>query len=229
MLADIDAAANARAEAALHSESIAASTMAADVADFNSVLAVVERAESLFGGVDILVNVAGSGTPTTIEATRPEEWDRIVQLNLTGPFNAIKACVASMRKRGGGVIVTVSSLAATSMSMNFGASYTASKAGVLGLTRHAAFELARDKIRVNAVLPGPVLTPLAQRGTKKTHEEVIGRVPLGRWITPDEVAEPILFFCTDASSAITGTTLVVDGGLSIGSPTSPEVYFSSRE
>ena len=173
--------------------------------------------------------MAGSGTPTTIATTPPEDWDRIIRLNLSGPFNGIKACADAIRRRGGGAIVTVSSLAAISMSMNFGASYTASKSGVMGLTRHAAFELARDNIRVNAVLPGPVLTALTQRGTQAAHDEVIGRVPLGRWITPEEIAAPILFFCTAASSAITGTSLVVDGGLSIGSPTSPDVYFASRD
>lgn len=229
LLIDIDSDANARAEAALRQEGVAVAVRNADVADLPSFLDAAQAAESRFGGIDILVNVAGSGTQTTLDATSAEAWDRIIRLNLSGPFNGIKACTDAMRRRGGGAIVTVSSLAAISMSMNFGASYTASKSGVLGLTRHAAFELARDNIRVNAVLPGPVLTQLTQRGTPQTQDEVIGRVPLGRWITPEEVAAPILFFCTDASSAITGTSLVVDGGLSIGCPTSPDVYFASRD
>lgn len=229
VLVDIDPAAIERAESALRGEGVSTMARLADVADYGRFVAVVEETEASFGGIDILVNVAGSGTTTTIDATSPDEWGRIVALNMTGPFNGIKACADPMRRRGGGAIVTVSSLAALSMSMNFGASYTASKSGVLGLTRHAAFELARDNIRVNVVLPGPVLTPLTQRGTKEAHDEVIGRVPLGRWITPEEIAQPILFLCTDASSAMTGASLVVDGGLNIGSPASPDVYFASRQ
>jgi NAD(P)-dependent dehydrogenase (short-subunit alcohol dehydrogenase family) len=225
---DLDKTRNEQVVSDLRSQGVVAAAIELDVAEHKAFAAAVDDVVRDLGGVDILVNVAGSGTPTVLDDTSVDEWDRIVALNLRGPFNGIKSCAGPMRRRGGGSIVTVASLAAHSMSMNFGASYTASKSGVLGLTRHAAFELARDNIRVNTVLPGPVLTPLAKRGTDRTHAEVIGRVPLGRWIQPEEVAAPILFFCSDAASACTGTSLVVDGGLDIGCPTSPQVYFESR-
>lgn len=200
-----------------------------DVSNANEVLEAMNEVERRFGQLNVLVNVAGGGKPTTIAGTSSRDWDDAIGVNLTGPFNCIKHSAGGMRRSGGGAIVTVASLASLTMSMNLGASYTAAKAGVLGLTRHAAFELARDKIRVNAVLPGPVLTNLVRNHGS---EEVLGSVPrivpLGRWIRPEEVADATMFFCSDMSSGCTGTHLVVDGGLHIGSPSDKEAYFRSR-
>jgi len=109
--------------------------------------------------------------------------------------------------------------------MNNGVSYTAAKAGVLGLTRHAAFELGADQIRVNAVLPGPVLTgQMKAKISAETLASVPRTLPLGRWVDPSEIAAPILFFCSPMSSACTGTHVVIDCGLHIGAPTSRDEY-----
>lgn len=208
-----------------------ADTMAVvvDVTDAAALAGACARVEERFGRIDILVNVAGGGQPTTLENTPAADWDRIVALNLSAPFYGIQAVAPAMRRVGGGAIVTVSSLAALQISLNNGVSYTSAKSGVLGLTRHAAFELARDRIRVNAVLPGPIMTPqMDAKIDDATREAIPRKVPLGRWLTPEEVAAPILFLCSDAASGCTGTHLVVDGGLHIGSPTDAAVYFARR-
>ena len=141
-----------------------------------------------------------------------------------------KAGAPALRIRGGGAIVTVASLAGLRMSMNNGVSYTSAKAGVLGLTRHAAFELACDNIRVNAVLPGPVLTPqMKAKISQETLERVPREVPLGRWVQPEEVASPILFFCSPMSSACTGTHVIIDCGLHVGATSSREEYNRTRD
>jgi len=190
----------------------------------------VERTESELGGIDFIINVAGGGSRQTLNTMTDTDWHAIVDLNLTGPFYSIKAGVPALRRRGGGAIVTVASLASIRMSMNNGVSYTASKAGVLGLTRHAAFELGRDGIRVNAVLPGPVLTPqMRAKISKETLEGVPKTLPLGRWVAPEEVAAPILFFCSSLSSACTGTHVVIDGGLHVGATSSRDEYDSFRD
>ena len=200
-----------------------------DVTQWDDVSRTVDEVEASFGRIDILVNVAGGGSPTTIQSATPEDWGRIVGLNLTAPFYCIKAVAPAMRRAGGGQIVTVGSLAAFQMSFNNGVSYTAAKSGVLGLTRHAAFELARDNIRVNAVLPGPIMTPqMDAKIDAKSRAAVPKQVPLGRWLAPDEVAGPILFFCSDASRGCTGTHVIVDGGLHIGAQYDAATYFAKR-
>ncbi len=201
-----------------------------DVRDLDGYLDAVAQAEREFGGLDYIVNVAGGGSRQTLATMTSEDWHAIVDLNLTGPFNSIKAGAPALRRRGGGAIVTVASLAAITMSMNNGLSYTASKSGVLGLTRHAAFELGGDNIRVNAVLPGPVLTP--QMKAKLSPEKLAAvprTLPLGRWVQAEEVAAPILFFCSPMASACTGTHVVIDCGLHVGAPSSRDEYNRSRD
>ena len=200
-----------------------------DVTNLDDIMAAVSDVERTFGRIDILVSVAGGGTPTTIDSASADDWDRVVGLNLSAPFYGIKAVAPAMRRSGGGSIVTVGSLAAFQMSFNNGASYTAAKSGVLGLTRHAAFELARDNIRINAVLPGPVMTPqMDAKIDARSRADVPRRVPMGRWLTPDDVVGPILFFCSDAARACTGTHVIVDGGLHVGAQYDTETYFSKR-
>lgn len=211
-------------------EDAGTTTAVVDVTDAPAIAAACAGVEERLGRIDILVNVAGGGLPRTLDATPAADWDRIVALNLSAPFYVIQAVAPAMRRAGGGAVVTVSSLAALQISLNNGASYTAAKSGVLGLTRHAAFELARDGIRVNAVLPGPIMTPqMDAKIDAATREAIPRKVPLGRWLTPEEVAAPIVFLCSDAASGCTGTHLVVDGGLHIGSPTDAATYFARRD
>jgi len=201
-----------------------------DVRQYEGFVEAIARTESEFGGLDFIVNVAGGGSRQTLATMEPDDWHAIVDLNLTGPFHAIKAGAPALRRRGGGAIVTVASLASIRMSMNNGISYTASKSGVLGLTRHAAYELGRDNIRVNAVLPGPVLTPqMKAKISAETLARVPRELPLGRWVQPEEVAAPILFFCSPMASACTGTHVVIDCGLHVGATSSREEYDRTRD
>lgn len=201
-----------------------------DVRDADQVNSVVDELAGRLGGIDILVNVAGGGTPQTLETLSPENWRSVLDLNLSGPFYFTRAVAPHMRKRGGGAIVTTASLAAITMSMNNGVSYTAAKTGLLGLTRHSAYELARDGIRVNAVLPGPTLTGQikAKMSPERIDAVAIG-LPLGRWVMPEEIARAILFFCSDLSSACTGTHFIVDSGMHIGAPQSYDEYRKHRD
>lgn len=227
---DRDGAGAEALAAQLRSEQARAIGGGFDVRDYEGFAEAIAFTERELGGLDFIVNVAGGGSRQTLSTMTPDDWHAIVDLNLTGPFHSIKAGAPALRRRGGGAIVTVCSLAALRMSMNNGMSYTASKAGVLGLTRHAAFELGRDNIRVNAVLPGPVLTP--QMRAKLPPEkiaEVPRTLPLGRWVQPEEVAAPILFFCSPMSSACTGTHVVIDSGLHVGAASSRDEYDRSRD
>ena len=200
-----------------------------DVMDLDRVESAVAEVANKFGRLDIMISVAGGGTPTTIKSADAGDWNRVIGLNLSGPFFCIKAAAPFMRKVGGGSIVTVGSLAAFQMSFNNGVSYTAAKSGVLGLTRHAAFELSRDNIRVNAVLPGPIMTPqMDAKIDAKSRAAVPKQVPLGRWLSPEEVADPILFFCSEAARGCTGTHVLVDGGLHIGAQYDSATYFAKR-
>jgi 3-oxoacyl-[acyl-carrier protein] reductase len=201
-----------------------------DVRDLEAYTQAIERTRSELGGVDHIINVAGGGSRQTLATMSSEDWHAIVDLNLTGPFNAIKAAAPALRARGGGSIVIVGSLAGLRMSMNNGVSYTAAKAGVLGLVRHAAFELGSDGIRVNAVLPGPVLTPQMQaKISREILERVPRELPLGRWVQAEEVAAPILFFCSRMAHACTGTHVIIDCGLHVGATSSRDEYFSRRD
>ena len=230
VLCDRDGAAVQRLADELQGTGARVLTDSFDVREFEPFSVAIARSEAEFGGLDFIVNVAGGGSRQTLATMTPADWQAIVDLNLTGPFHSIKAGAPALRRRGGGAIVTVGSLAGVRMSMNNGVSYTAAKSGVLGLTRHAAFELGRDNIRVNAVLPGPVLTPQMQA---KISAETLARVPrelpLGRWVQPGEVAAPILFFCSPMASACTGTHVIIDCGLHVGATSSREEYDRTRD
>jgi NAD(P)-dependent dehydrogenase (short-subunit alcohol dehydrogenase family) len=225
---DVDGAERLAAELRANGAKAIAGEM--DVRQYDAFAAGVDRTEHELGGLDIVVSVAGGGTRQTLATLTPEDWHAIIDLNLTGPFNAVKAGAPALRRRGGGAIVTVGSLAGLRMSMNNGVSYTAAKAGVLGLTRHAAFELGRDNIRVNAVLPGPVLTPqMKAKISPETLARVPTELPLGRWVQPEEVAAPILFFCSPMANACTGTHVIIDCGLHVGATSSREEYDRTRD
>ena len=164
-----------------------------------------------------------------IGETSAEDWDRVIAVNLTGAFNGIQAVLPHMRARGGGAIVNIASIAGQRISFGGTANYTASKAGLLGLTRHAAYELAPDRIRVNAVCPGPTATGFG--GAMPTVEAMAARalrIPLGRMCEPEDIADPILFLAGNAARMITGVALTVDGGVLVKNDTPYEEYFRRR-
>jgi len=177
----------------------------------------------------VLVNNAGIGDVDLIETLPLEMWRSVMDVNLTAPFLSVQAALPMLRKAGQASIINVASIAGKRMSYNGGAAYTASKSGLLGFTRHAAYELARDGIRINAVCPGPTLTPMIMNSTSaEERDRGVQNIPLASWIEPQDIANAILFLASDASRMCTGTTIDVDGGFLISSGASAENYFARR-
>jgi NAD(P)-dependent dehydrogenase (short-subunit alcohol dehydrogenase family) len=206
-----------------------ATAHALDVSDRDAFARLTEGVTEAWGGIDILVNGAGTTVRRMIAEMAAEDWDRVLAVNLTGAFNGIRAVLPHMRARGGGAIVNVASIAGQRISFGGTANYTASKAGLLGLTRHAAYELAPDGIRVNAVCPGPTATGFG--GAIPTDEVKATRalkIPLGRMCEPEDIAGPVLFLAGEAARMITGVALTVDGGVLVKNDTPYEEYFRRR-
>jgi NAD(P)-dependent dehydrogenase (short-subunit alcohol dehydrogenase family) len=225
---DRDAAAAERVAGEIAGRGGNASAYAIDVADraaFNAAAAEIAEAA---GGIDMLVNGAGTTVRRLIPDMSPEDWDRVIAVNLTGAFNGIQAVLPHMRRRGG-AIVNVASIAGQRISFGGTANYSASKAGLLGLTRHAAYELAPDGIRVNAVCPGPTATAFGGAlPSQETRAVRAQKIPLGRMCEPEDIADPILFLASPAARMITGVALTVDGGVLVKNDTPYEEYFRRR-
>jgi NAD(P)-dependent dehydrogenase (short-subunit alcohol dehydrogenase family) len=188
--------------------------MKADVSDMAQVSQMVDAVLERFGTVDILVNNAGVlGKTVPLESISGEEWARVININLTGVFNCTKAVLPAMKKRKKGKIVNVSSSAGRSFSTFGAAHYTASKAGVLGLTRHTANEAAAYNINVNAVTPGSMDTEMVRLNASPEHiAQEEANIPLGRLGTPEEEAYLVLFLASEEASYITGATVDINGG-----------------
>lgn len=189
----------------------------ADVTREADIQGVVEQAEKRFGRIHAAVNNAGiESAYGPVQDRSIEEFDRLIAVNLRGVFLGLKHEIPHMLKHGGGAIVNTASQAGLTGLANV-AIYTASKHGVVGLTKSTSLELARSNIRVNAVAPGPVDTGLLHRMVHgQVPISVIAEgVPMGRIAQPEEVAEAILFLCSDAASYITGHTLPIDGGFTV--------------
>ena len=202
-----------------------------DVRDPESVARAVGEAAEAQGGLDGLVNNAGTGPPRLLETTGEAEWDLILDVNLKGMFNCTRAATPHLKARGGGAIVNLASIAGKNISLGAGVPYTASKWGVIGFTRHVAYELAPWGIRANLVCPGTTRTRMLGGGDATTggaQERIAKGVPLGRLIEPDEIAHAILFFLSPRAAMCTGAELVVDGGILLGSARSYDEYFRNR-
>ena len=188
-----------------------------DITDPDAVSALVERVVGDTGRVDVLVNNAGIRVEADVIDTTIEDWDRMMAVNLTAIFLACKFALPQMLEQGSGVVVSVASVAGLNPIPDR-AAYCASKAGVIGLTRQMALQYARRGIRVNAVCPGPTLTPFARRYHETFDDPeaemaaFTGRLPVGRFAEPEEIASAIAFLASDEASFITGSVLDVDGG-----------------
>lgn len=186
----------------------------ADIAREDEVERLVGDAVGRLGSIDILVNSAGiDGAGVGALELSTESWRHVLEINLTGPFLVARAVARAMTGARGGAIVNVASLNGLAAEPNF-ADYNASKGGVVMLTRSLAVDLVGRNIRVNAVCPGYILTPMteAYASDPRTGAAIRAAIPMGRFGEPEEVAAAVAFLCSDDASYITGELLVVDGG-----------------
>src|ERR671917_1238199 len=205
----------------LREEDLEVRGMRGDVTSSADMKALVDFTVQTYGGLDVLVNSAGIQRYGTVTETEEEVWDEVLGVNLKGMYLAARHAIPAMRERGGGSIVNVSSVQAIASQTGV-AAYTASKGGINALTRAMALDHAEENIRVNAVCPGSVDTPMLRwaadlfKGEKTAEETVEGfgkMHPLGRVARPEEVAEVISFLASSRASFVTGGEYKVDGGL----------------
>jgi NAD(P)-dependent dehydrogenase (short-subunit alcohol dehydrogenase family) len=193
-----------------------------DVSDAKAVAAASAEIERRFGRLDALVNNAGIAVFAPLLETSDDDWKRVLEVNLTGPFICTKAAVPLMREHDGGAIVNITSISAVRASA-LRSAYGTSKAGLAHLTKQLAVELASLGIRVNAVAPGPVETAMAKAvHTAEIRADYHDAIPLNRYGLEEELAEAVFFLCSERASYITGQILAVDGGFDaagIGLPT----------
>ena len=189
-----------------------------DVADEESVKSMFATTVEAYGGLDVLFNNAGisPNDDDSILTTGVEAWQRVQDVNLKSVYLCCKYGIPYMQQRGGGSIINVASFVAIMGSATSQISYTASKGGVLSMSRELGVQFARENIRINALCPGPVNTPLLQELFAKDPERAARRlvhVPMGRFAEPEEMASAVLFLASDDSSFMTASTFLVDGGL----------------
>ena len=192
-----------------------AGTLRADVTDLDEVRAAVEEAVLVMGGIDVLINNAGISIRHGFLDITPEEWDRVIEVNLTGNFYVAQTVARHMMDAHGGVILNTASTNGT-LGYPFYADYNASKAGVIAVTQAMALELA-PRVRVNAVAPGYILTPMQRAEyTDAMLEEINRKLPLQRQGLPEEVAGIFAFLASDEAAFITGQVYILDGGETAG-------------
>jgi NAD(P)-dependent dehydrogenase (short-subunit alcohol dehydrogenase family) len=183
-----------------------------DVGDPESVRRSVEIAVERFGGLDLAVNNAGiTGADAAVADYDLEDWDKVIAINLSGVFYGLKYQLPALIRSGGGSIVNMASILGSVGTPNF-AGYVAAKHGVVGLTKTAALEYAAQDIRVNAVAPGYIDTPLLTNLDKEVYDGLVGLHPIGRLGRAEDVAELVLFLLSDRAAFITGSYHLVDGG-----------------
>ena len=195
--------------AAAGADSIA---LGADVSDAKSAQEAVDNVIDKFGRVDILVNNAGVTADGLIMKMSDDSWNRVLDINLKGAFNFIKAVVRNMMKQRSGRIINISSV--VGLMGNAGqANYAASKAGLIGLTKSVAKELASRGVTVNAIAPGFIATQMTESLPDEVKNKMLGFIPVGSFGAPSDVAKAALFLASDLSDYITGQVIVVDGGM----------------
>jgi 3-oxoacyl-[acyl-carrier protein] reductase len=183
--------------------------LVADIRDPASLATMMEEAIRRFGSLDIVVNNAGILRDRTLKKMTFDDWQQVIDTNLTGVFHVCKAAVE--RLQDGGRIVNLASISAA-MGFFGQANYAAAKSGVVGLTKVLSRELGKRRITANAVAPGVVLTEMGQSIPNEARQQMLANIPLGRFGEPHEIAEVILFLCSDMASYITGQTIHVNGG-----------------
>ena len=187
-----------------------------DVSKVDQLERAVGAVEQAYGRIDVLVNNAGVLSTAWPENLTEDEWDRVLDINLKGVIFATKFVLPAMLRNGYGRIINISSNAGRGGGIGSGVAYSASKAGVLGLTKSLARKYAQKNITVNAVAPGPTSSDIVKGYTPEEYQKISASIPVGRFGTPEEIAKAVAFLASESSGFITGATLDVNGGIYIG-------------
>lgn len=216
--ADIDEASAAETASMVRAAGGAAVPVRADVTQSADVRRMVEHSLQAFGQIDILCNNAGVGSTQTVVDTPEEVWDRVFAVNARGTYLCTKQVIPHMIQAGGGVVINTASVAGL-VGLRNRAAYSASKGAIISLTRSVAIDFVQDHIRCNCICPGTVDSPWVQRllaqapDPEAERAALVARQPMGRLGAPDEVARAALYLASDDAAFVTGSALVIDGGL----------------
>ena len=186
--------------------------VALNVAEYAETESLVKQVLDAFGRLDVLVNNAGITRDNLLVRMRPEEWGEVLAVNLSGTFNCIRAATKTFMKQRAGKIINISSVVGV-MGNAGQANYCASKAGIIGLTKSVARELAPRNVQVNAVAPGFIATDMTRQLGESVEKELVSAIPVGRIGAPEDVAALVAFLASDDANYITGQVLHVDGGM----------------
>lgn len=212
ILADLNLSAAEAVAADIKSQGGEAAALEFNVADFDHIEEKVEAARSIYGRIDILVNVAGITGSTPIQEITHASWDRMMNIDLKAMFFLTQAVFGIMKEQGGGKLVHMSSLAALRGGRSSDASYAAAKAGVLNLSKCFALSGAEYNITSNTICPGNILTPMG-KSLSWSQKDPKTYIPLGRYGDPEDVANAVLFYASEMSDYITGDYMNISGGL----------------
>lgn len=218
IIADVDRGAGEATEKEIRDSGGNAAFASCDVSNTESVRAMVDRALSLYSAIDLLVNNAGIMVAGTVVSTEEDVWDEVIAVNLKGVYLCSKFALPHICKRQGGAVVNIASVAGL-YGLREGAVYNASKGGVVALSKNMALDFAAKGVRVNCICPGATITAQFKGGIGRTpdpaatQEKMTLLRPIGRLAEADEVAEVALFLASDASRYMTGSVIVVDGGV----------------
>ncbi|WP_079989443.1 SDR family oxidoreductase [Candidatus Protochlamydia phocaeensis] len=208
-------------QAAIQKKGKKAFYIQADVSNPKDMESMVQDTLKHYGKVDVLCHNAGIYPHARLENMTLEEWQKVINVNLTGTFLAVKACLPCMKAQGCGKIVITSSISGPRTALPGYSHYTASKGGIAGFVKTAAVELAKYRININAVEPGNIMTEGLENLGEEHIQNMIRAIPLGRLGTPEDVAHAILFLASKEADYITGQSLIIDGGQTL-----PESHFS---